>query len=922
MMSGEHDDNDELDDLFSFGTSSRKDVNNDPISEMNNDINASSIYADNNKGIETTKLASRSDLVENNIVHGDNQEEKDSTSRRQEVTLVSSTGHDVGSRDFLEWLDTGGTNRVVEEAAIQEDIVAVIDDSSSEIFATATTKESDNVSRKDESFDFEADIWGERTSTTTESDNKEGTMEGQQRDGSLKTYSSADDSSSSLANSETDAIEPAAMSDGREESDRITASNIETPPSTPASPMSFSSLHSALLAPECTAAQLRHLFNSTKDQRSTPDHNNISAENRKHLYVKLLCNNKNFDEVKNSSLAFSYIEWSSSNQDQQQLDGRFHEQATILSQELYSDDEERQRLFYSDLVSLLTFYYLRTDNNNNNNNSNNSHRSSSSPLKGEDDDARFIPTVTAILLFILESAPVTSVVLQSFLHLLVPILPLTSKEQVDAAQHLAKHLYLLCLFHIPVVVMHLDRYLPGWYCPKIITLNSSGTYGDDEHDRRYKNLDTKGVVPLSWFIGYFAGSPTANTMDSSADNNNKCCCSIREGRFPLKYLVYLWDMVLLQPEGRLMSSLKFFVALQILEQRAHEIMQIRDSDMLQEFLENQVFTHLSMIKNDILDASSSVTMDDDGIRHVVYDFTNKALALQESTPVSFLSQLSTLDDAVVRTILKERERLTLFAIKDQLEDEARSHMKREGERKKEEELRINQEIKEMLRVYYQKYNPEKAAEESLDNIVTVYKGRVNDLNEGLATKYGTGFLTQQQVQQLAAEQKRCLDMSAGNSKPIRKIKDKYPESAKLLRLVHHPSIQKKKSSNPFNNQGLEEIEGILSQYNLRSGEENNNSMLLVQNQQQVALQVAPAEVLPHICASKSDQSSPLRGKSNSHLKSFLIDSRPMGVAKSQGRFPTAASLPPETLLDPDLIQKEVDRFESFRGSVHLVIMVS
>lgn len=945
-MSDEEHDN-ELDDLFSFGC--RKDVANDTLSEMNNSA-AGSIFQERCVTGTMTSVDNKGSNHHNDILF---QGQEDDEDEEETETFLPKQGgaqmdslancHDVKSRDFLEWLDTGGKNpdrRTSEEQAsiAADDIISTgKDDSSHPSRVTATSKEHDDTSNNDDSFDFEADIWGETKHSRTNTTN------GDQHSLSLATPPSSDDmsthSSSNLGNSEMDSkLQPLTTTflfSNDDTEKRILSVDRGSPSSTttPSRSTSFTSLNSALLASDSTATYLRGWFKNNQKGNSNDsglaseaeDNNAILPENRKHLYVKLLCNNKTFDEVMNSSLAFSYVEWNA-NQKQEQKpldDNPFQEQATLLSQELCNHDEERQKVFYSDLVSLLNFFYARTSNSFSNN-----YRSSSGTANDGEEYTQFIPTVIAILLSILESAPVTSVVLQSFLHLLVPILPLTLKEQAEAAQHLAKYFYLLCLFHIPVVVMHLDRYLPGWYCPKIIAPIIEEEHDkdadEDTFDRRYKNLNSKGLVPLSWYIAYFAGSPLVTatskaTMIINGENSessserNKLYFNTRGGGFPSKYLIHLWDMVLLQPEGRLMSSLKFFIALQILDQRAHEIMQIRDSNLLQEFLENQVFTHLSII------AQHDPT-DDTSTRQAAYNCTNKALELQERTPISFLSQLSTLDDEIVRCILRERQKLTLCAIKGQLEEEARTYKEREKNRMKEEELQIKQEIKDMLRVYYQKINPEKATESSLDNILAVYNGRVHDLNQGLASKYGTGFLTQKQVKRIVQDQKRLLDKSDSNSG--QQLKDKYPESAKLLRLVNPPNIRKKMSTNSHRTQGLEEIDDTLSQYNLSSTEEpRQRRKPSLFPQLSVALQVAPAEVLPRICASKGDHTSPIRGKSNSYIKSFLIDSRPKVVAKSQGWFPTAASLPPETLLDPELILKELDRFESFRGSVHLVIMV-
>jgi hypothetical protein len=99
---------------------------------------------------------------------------------------------------------------------------------------------------------------------------------------------------------------------------------------------------------------------------------------------------------------------------------------------------------------------------------------------------------------------------------------------------------------------------------------------------------------------------------------------------------------------------------------------------------------------------------------------------------------------------------------------------------------------------------------------------------------------------------------------------------------------------------------------------------------QVVLEVSTTEVIPVICTTKGlnlatgRKMSPLKRTSGTEscLHFFLVDCRPESIAAEQGRFPTAVTLSPEKLQDPDELQKLTDMFESLRSSVHICVMVS
>lgn len=100
------------------------------------------------------------------------------------------------------------------------------------------------------------------------------------------------------------------------------------------------------------------------------------------------------------------------------------------------------------------------------------------------------------------------------------------------------------------------------------------------------------------------------------------------------------------------------------------------------------------------------------------------------------------------------------------------------------------------------------------------------------------------------------------------------------------------------------------------------------NSSAVALEVSATEVIPVVCSTKAHnlatgkKMAPSRRTSDTAeaLQFYLVDCRPESIASEQGRFPTAVTLSPEKLQDPDELQKLTDMFESLRGAVHICVM--
>lgn len=131
------------------------------------------------------------------------------------------------------------------------------------------------------------------------------------------------------------------------------------------------------------------------------------------------------------------------------------------------------------------------------------------------------------------------------------------------------------------------------------------------------------------------------------------------------------------------------------------------------------------------------------------------------------------------------------------------------------------------------------------------------------------------------------------------------------------------------NQSIKETRKHVSDAMSLQRKKNANGSTDARSHAQVVLEVSATEVIPVICTTKfhhlstGQKISPTKVLSNvgSNLHFYLVDCRPESIASEQGRFPTAVSLSPEKLQDPDELQKLTEMFESLRGTVHVCVMV-
>ena len=883
------------------------------------------------------------------------------------------SGHDTSTREILEWLD--GDDSPSGAVAVPPSKSAGVLGSGD---ANRTNGTRSGVVKSSGTFDFETEIWGstnesivpvpsidssqaspeerifltppapsptpntlsnsmplpDSLSLPTESATKYKTHLTPERPRNHSFQPAAIVSSRQTTNASRFELEEGA--DGFQEMDESAViANMATPTSAKANspsqsllsdtplPYSFSTLGEAVRSPDSSSSQVRQFLSrrSASSPRS-PANSSWDEEDRKHLYVKLLCN-KTFTEVQESSLAFSYTEWakqqtlSSQFEEQDEIKDWLRSQAHLLSINMQFSDSKQQCKFEQDLVSLLDFYNQRQrkhlkietpcDTNETTVDS-----SDSASFSYTVASLKYIATMLATLLHVLQCPATTSVVVHNLISTLVPILALTPDEQFEAGQKMAKYWYLLCLYNDPLVVMHLDQYLPGWYCPQMIYETSKVSSHKVEEDvddtlpvKRYKNVESNGITPLSWFVAAFAGAPVSEGYGAAQT------CRMEGGLGP-KQMIKLWDILLTQTEARTASCLKFFLALSVLESHSHNIMELRDGNALQAYMEQEVFSSLNKPQSD------------EELANWMTDWIKQAQSVQEISPLSFVSSLSSSDDMVVESVLRERQRMTLLAIRQKMQQEALNHARLEKERIERAKMHVRLETKKKLKLYYDKFNPERNTDESLEKILSVYEGRFDILDEKLSQKYGIGFLTREEVRKYLEIQRGLRHAEEPQNSPLKMKRQFSAEAKRLIQTMNQGmGVNFPKKYTPNQHQSVEDIDDLLVQH---IKEEERFSI-----QTQVALYINASEVLPHVCASKADtlgvpgsiNAPPLRRRQNtSQIKYFLVDARPSASAKTHGRFPTAVHIPPKSLLDPDLIQKELEVVESLRGSVHIVVMVS
>ena len=313
----------------------------------------------------------------------------------------------------------------------------------------------------------------------------------------------------------------------------------------------------------------------------------------------------------------------------------------------------------------------------------------------------------------------------------MPLLRLAHEERYLAAKALHSEFYLLACYHLPLLVMHLDRHCPGWYWPKApITVDdgcgepthddengkvdSTNEDAEDGHpgestvkDQKKSDLDQNGLVPLSWFVTNFAGE-----FGGSCLNHH--------------ILLQLWDNILTEGD----HSWKYFIAIAVLDKKSDLLLMSRGDELkgdLEKILNFQAGSTASA--ESFIGGSSEGNQESTNCVIMAREWLAGAKSLMDSTPSSVIELLRSADDRAVASAIKVRQTKLDQEVQAQLEKHEEAQRREREERRKEADRELN---KARLIAYYRTYNPEKV--DTIDQILKLFDGRMEVLNEKLTKK--------------------------------------------------------------------------------------------------------------------------------------------------------------------------------------------
>lgn len=557
-------------------------------------------------------------------------------------------------------------------------------------------------------------------------------------------------------------------------------------PTVVALPPSFDTFQQAMASNESTTEQVRTLF--TKEQAKS-DESILDKTQRKELYCRMVCNKTQNDTMKSSLIdSFEKMKQEPSNLD---LKTKSILDAIIAT---------TPNVDGADLAHLVCYQRQQ----------------------GSGDEAdSLVPAVAAVVLSTGLHVNAAAVILSQLIPSFMPLLALPAKtERWDAALALHSEFYLLACYHLPMLVVHLDRHVPGWHWPK-----ASQADGDTEAVSVARNLTKHGQIPPSWLVAQFATLPS---------------------------VLSLWDRILTSKT----NSSRFFLTLAVLERAAPRLLLLTGDELIQALQNVWSLNDMDIERKD-------------AEKEWKFVWWKKAKLLEDATPDSALSRLQSAEDTAVQNALKARQERKEAAMQARLDAEAAAH--REAQEKKAEEAR-QRLSRARLVAFYRKHAPSK--ESNVEKIMETYAGKLDVLDAKLRSKYGEGF-------------NPSLKPRAAAAKP----------QLGLLSSM---------------NQG----------FGRKKSDEGTTGDEPPRKPDKVSLMVTAEEVLPVVCWSKEEARAERRRNKTDRrpLRYYLVDSRSEEAAAEQGRFPTAVTLSPEAMMDPERLKENADMFESLRAAVHIVIM--
>lgn len=624
----------------------------------------------------------------------------------------------------------------------------------------------------------------------------------------------------------------------------------------------FASLKEALEFPEATKLQLLEQWETHLIQHKSLE----DASLRPSLWSRIICGGKSVDSLASSSLADSFLayverhaqEGSDSSASSQELELWIRTESAKLAPRVVRTSPTVMTLNEAEeaLQSILMYHY----------HSNNDQSSSSN--NDTDQDKTTTETTTAVavqhdpllppVVCALLSAGVpkaaTPVLMSHLVPSCMPLLALNPEERLEASKQLHAQFYLLACYHLPMLVYHLDRYVPGWYWAHQQANEKENTNPESEtnntSDATYKgrHLKDQGVIPPSWLMTHLVGECGGTFLDPNR-------------------LLQLLDLVFTNEN----NSLRFFLVLAVLEQHSGTWLELTGDELMESLLQH-------------MQDSSAMTMD---------EWHARAKAMRQATPDSVVDRLRTAEDEAVSQALKERQKKAEAALKARLEAEAAAHRLAQEQKAEEARMRLT---RARLVAYYRRFNPTK--EGNVDKIMETYRDNYEELDRKLKKKYGVGF--NPAVNPNKQQKKKTMTETYNES--MKKTIESMNEGIKMMSTISTTASRSR--DNPLND-----------------FEETDESR---KKEHRVSVSVKVGETLPFVCMSR-EQANDIRRTCLQKdlpmpLRFYLVDCRSEETAVLQGRFPTAARLSPETLMDPEQLQQYEDSFETVRGTFHICVM--
>ncbi|KAG7355885.1 hypothetical protein IV203_000571 [Nitzschia inconspicua] len=287
-----------------------------------------------------------------------------------------------------------------------------------------------------------------------------------------------------------------------------------------------------------------------------------------------------------------------------------------------------------------------------------------------------------------------AVMLSQIISKFMPIVSLSMKERARAAGILHQQFYLLCSYHLPLLVLHLDKYIPGWY-----------------------KWPPKGQLPQSWLVSHLAGE----AEDGAIINPQLLLC--------------LWDLILTSSN----NSLRFFLVMALLDRHAVRLLLLTGETLKEEFRRVVTFSaKVDTEDDDDFTVDTAGDISSDQANKCVRLWSDRALVLWEETPISVSGKLKRLEDEAVTDALVSRQKEQEEKLRLQQEAEIKAQQEAlEAEREKKENDARLRLTRARLVAFYRQHNPGK--ETNIDKIMTTYEGRYDVLDSKLKQKYGVGF---------------------------------------------------------------------------------------------------------------------------------------------------------------------------------------